>query len=303
MGKRKRGYISSDNQDKPFPSNSFRDSKDTKRRTTVSTSSSQDSDKDEGENSTHTGRGRGKRAVSSIEREQSGTMIGNNTAIVEKVAKDALDVKSDSGMLTLNVDTIPSEQEEKNIVMEKGQKGKDTTENSESELSEVIDEAPPPRKRKKAKNRSTDRNSGKVSLDPKVRQSTRGGKNKADEKLSSQEVEIKRLQSWLIRCGIRKVWYKELALHPTAQAKIKHLKDMLKDASMEGRFSAEKANRIREQRELKADLEAVQEGAKMWGQTESEDSTEGRKPERGRRLARGLRNLDFLGSDDGEETE
>lgn len=214
-----------------------------------------------------------------------------------------MDAKSDSELSVLNDDALPSGQEKKNISTKTGQTSKDSAEISESELSEVIDEAPPPTKRKKVKNQNTDGFSGKVTTNPKVKQNTRSGKNKVDDKLSPQDVEIKRLQSWLVKCGIRKVWSKELASHATARAKIEHLKDMLKDAGMEGRFSLEKANRIREQRELKADLEAVQKGAKMWGQTESEDSAEGRRHERGRRLARGLRNLDFLGSDDGEETD
>lgn len=34
---------------------------------------------------------------------------------------------------------------------------------------------------------------------------------------------------------------------------------------MTGRYSNEKAKRIKEERELAADLEAVQEGAKVWG--------------------------------------
>ena len=235
-----------------------------------------------------------------MEREQSETMISDSTATVTKLAKDASDVTSHSEM---SIPNILSQQEEKNIVIEKGQTVKDSAENSESELSEVIDEAPPPSKRKKVKNQNTDKVSGKNTMNSKVKQNLLGGKLKVDDKLSPQEAEIKRLQSWLMKCGIRKVWSKELASHVTARAKIQHLRDMLKNAGMEGRFSVEKANRIKEQRELKADLEAVQEGAKMWGQTESGDSAKASKPERGKRLARGLRNLDFLGSDDGEETD
>jgi len=112
--------------------------------------------------------------------------------------------------------------------------------------------------------------------------------------------EIKRLQGWLIKCGIRKMWYKELAPYDTPKAKIRHLKEMLTGVGMTGRYSQEKATEIKEARELQADLEAVQDGAKLWGKEESEE--EGQSKPR-RRLARGLQGLDFLNDDDGEETD
>lgn len=116
--------------------------------------------------------------------------------------------------------------------------------------------------------------------------------------------EIKRLQGYLVKCGIRKMWHKELAPHPTPKDKIRHLKQMLSDAGMTGRFSQEKATQIRDQRELKADLEAVQEGAKIWGKTDSRDEDNGADGGRPRRrLAKGLQGLDFLNDNDGEETD
>lgn len=170
---------------------------------------------------------------------------------------------------------------------------------SESELSEVLDEAPPKQKKKKGGTAS-----GKATKEKKpVR-----GKAKADADMDPQDAEIKRLQSWLLKCGIRKMWHRELAPFQSPKAKINHLRGMLKDAGMDGRYSIEKANRIKEERELKAELEAVQEGAKHWGQSsgsedkdEDEDEGVGKKPRR--RLAKGLKELDFLGDDDGEETD
>ncbi|KZF21876.1 hypothetical protein L228DRAFT_283999 [Xylona heveae TC161] len=169
---------------------------------------------------------------------------------------------------------------------------------SESELSELIDEGPVRKK-------------GKKQIASSATAGKKGGKNKSAKlskdtsDLDPQDAEIKRLQSWLLKCGIRKMWYRELAPYDTKNAKIAHLRDMLKEAGMEGRFSAEKAKQIKEERELKAELEAVQEGAKQWGHSGSENEEDGtdsgRKPRR--RLARGLRELDFLGDDDGEETD
>ena len=163
--------------------------------------------------------------------------------------------------------------------------------NSESEMSAVLDEAPKPKKKRKMAG----------SEQPKSKKKGGSKEAKATEKPTDPDAEeIKRLQGWLVKCGVRKMWYKELAPYDTSKAKIQHLKEMLADAGMTGRFSIEKANQIREERELKADLEAVQMGAKQWGKAESEDEATGRPR---RRLAKGLKELDFLNDDDGEETD
>ncbi|KAI9868322.1 MAG: hypothetical protein M1813_005765 [Trichoglossum hirsutum] len=163
---------------------------------------------------------------------------------------------------------------------------------SGSEMSVVIDEPAPKPKRKK---RPSDITASKTKPS-KTKSSTTGPKDDG-----TPEAEIKRLQSYLLKCGVRKVWSKELAPYSTPGSRITRLKQMLRDIGMEGRFSAEKAKRIKEDRELKADLEAVQDGERRWGEgaVEEEEDTD---PKPRRRLARGLKDLDFLGSD-GEETE
>ncbi|KAI9772066.1 MAG: hypothetical protein M1840_001354 [Geoglossum simile] len=166
----------------------------------------------------------------------------------------------------------------------------DTGSASESEMSVVIDEEP----KTKRKKRPSDTSASKAKVS---KQKAPLAVPKGD---GTPEAEVKRLQSWLLKCGIRKVWSKELAPYSTPKSKISHLKQMLKDVGMEGRFSAEKARQIKEEREFRADLEAVQDGARRWGDCADEDEETCFKPRR--RLARGLRELDFLGSG-GEETE
>jgi hypothetical protein len=161
---------------------------------------------------------------------------------------------------------------------------------SESEMSIVIDEEPKAKRKKRPSDTSA----------PKPKVSKQKASSAVPKGDGTPEAEVKRLQSWLLKCGIRKVWSKELAPYSTPKSKIAHLKQMLKDVGMEGRFSAEKARQIKEEREFRADLEAVQDGARRWGEGADEDEETCSKPRR--RLAKGLRELDFLGSG-GEETE
>ncbi len=168
---------------------------------------------------------------------------------------------------------------------------------SDSELSVLIDEEPPPKKKRKGSSTAAEKRGTKASA-PKIKAA---GADINDP----DQAEIKRLQGWLVKCGIRKLWGKELKPYESSKAKIKHLKEMLADAGMTGRHSIEKASQIKEARELKADIEAVKEGAERWGKEKdaeelSADSDGRTKPKR--RLVRGAQVLDFLSSD-GEETD
>lgn len=167
----------------------------------------------------------------------------------------------------------------------------ESVEPSESDMSELIDEPPKFKRNRKS-----------ASTEPKAKKSkvSKGSKTAAESTDPDVE-EIKRLQGWLVKCGIRKMWFKELAPYDASRAKIKHLKGMLADAGMSGRYSEAKAEQIKEERELKADLEAVQEGDKMWGQVTAEEDPVTGRPKR--QLAKGFEGLDFLNDDDGEETD
>ncbi|KUL84559.1 hypothetical protein ZTR_08734 [Talaromyces verruculosus] len=163
----------------------------------------------------------------------------------------------------------------------------DKGEQSESEMSVLLDEEPKKPRPKKA------------ASEPKARAPKSTSKPTTDA--DPDQAEIKRLQGWLIKCGIRKMWARELAPYDTPKAKIKHLKTMLEDAGMKGRYSADKARQIREARELQADLEAVKEGASRWGTGSAQDESGSEEKPR-RRLVKGRQSLAFL-SDDGEETD
>lgn len=121
-----------------------------------------------------------------------------------------------------------------------------------SELSDVIDEPPKPKRKKKEAGA------------PKAPKEKKEKKAAAPE--NPDDAEIKKLQSHLVKCGIRKIWGFELKQYgDNSKAKIKHLRGMLKDIGMDGRFSEARAREIKERRELEADLEAVQEMNENWG--------------------------------------
>lgn len=183
-----------------------------------------------------------------------------------------------------------------NVAVEETKSTDNAADNSDSELSVLIDNEPAPKKKRKSKDSSTK---------PKTSATKSSTKAKPDAE-DPDQAEIKRLQGWLVKCGIRKLWGKELKPYESPKAKAKHLRDMLAKAGMSGRYSIEKANQIKEARELAADIEAVQEGAERWGaedeeggRAEKDDDADARPA---RRLVRGAKNYDFLSSD-GEETD
>lgn len=168
-----------------------------------------------------------------------------------------------------------------------------TKDDSESEMSVVFDEEPKPApKRQRTAGAPKEKKKAAPKAAPKAK----------DDDSDPDQAEIKRLQGWLVKCGIRKMWWRELQPYETSKAKIKHLKGMLEDAGMKGRYSLDKARQIRDERELKADLEQIQQGAKDWGKGSGDEGEGGDAEVPQRRAARGRQALAFLESD-GEETD
>ncbi|KAF1835646.1 hypothetical protein BDW02DRAFT_567823, partial [Decorospora gaudefroyi] len=162
---------------------------------------------------------------------------------------------------------------------------------SDSELSSVIDEEPV--RKKKAPAAKTKKE--KAPAKPKA-----ASKPKAED--DPDAAEVKRLQGWLVKCGVRKVWARdpELSKCDTSKEKIRVLKNMLKDVGMDGKYSTEKAAKIKEQREFAKDLEAIQEGELAWGKTNEVTATG--RPSR-RAAARPVPMQKVVLEDDSEEEE
>ncbi|KAK9322067.1 hypothetical protein V1517DRAFT_324529 [Lipomyces orientalis] len=68
------------------------------------------------------------------------------------------------------------------------------------------------------------------------------------------EQKIATLKSWVVKCGVRKQWTRELAPFDTKQDKIAHLQRILQGLGMTPRYSLEKAKKIRERREMEAEV-------------------------------------------------
>ncbi|KAI0831895.1 hypothetical protein BC628DRAFT_1350428 [Trametes gibbosa] len=122
---------------------------------------------------------------------------------------------------------------------------------SDSELSVLIDE-PPSRKRKKKG----------AHEDPPKSKAPKGRRRKEPAKeLSKDEETIKRLKSFVVACGVRKVWAKEFKELEKPSEQIRRLKQILADLGMTGRMSLDQAKTIRAKREFAQELEDVKEFA------------------------------------------
>ncbi|KZS94335.1 hypothetical protein SISNIDRAFT_38041 [Sistotremastrum niveocremeum HHB9708] len=143
---------------------------------------------------------------------------------------------------------------------------------SGSELSVLIDE--PPKKRKsKSKASSKKKPERRTSTSSHTRDSgsedskkPKGAKSaKSKEPLDKDEEQLKKLKSFVLACGVRKVWAKEFKDIRSTRQQIAHVKRILADLGMNGRLSLNQAKQIKEQRELMKDLEAVQEYDRLRG--------------------------------------
>ena len=143
-------------------------------------------------------------------------------------------------------------------------KQKIEVDDDDSDTSVLIDSTPPskskPRQKKTAATKAT---------------RAKPAPNKPTDSSSSVD-QIKFLKSLVYKCGLRKNWFtifenrsnsrtKEFQSDISTQEQITRLHAILKSLGMPGKPSEEKARRIKEQKELKDELEFIQEGARNLG--------------------------------------
>ncbi|OLL22492.1 HIRA-interacting protein 3 [Neolecta irregularis DAH-3] len=125
---------------------------------------------------------------------------------------------------------------------------------NKSDMSVLIDEPTKPRKKrtnKMAKDKPDSQITAAVKKNPK--------KISENEVPSLIEEEIKKYKQQLRLCGYIKHWQKELAPYGTDKAKVKYLKSILVSLGITGRFSKERAQKVKEEREFQADVASLQQ--------------------------------------------
>lgn len=178
------------------------------------------------------------------------------SSLLSEIPEDESDKETSEDLQVKTRKPTPKSPETKKQVKPQTSPPEDEAAGSDSEMSVVIDE-PPKRNRKSKSSEPTP----KTSKPKKSR-----GPAKTAAPLDPDQAKIKELQGQLLKCGVRKVWAFELKKYgDDVKAKVRHLKGMLEEIGMTGRFSEAKAREIKERRELMADLDAVKEGEKSWG--------------------------------------
>ncbi|KAJ2726552.1 hypothetical protein GGI07_000494 [Coemansia sp. Benny D115] len=149
-----------------------------------------------------------------------------------------------------DVDEAKEEEDKKEEVDEEEEEvDEDEDEDEEEEFSDVMDVD--------ATNASTKRSAPEPKAPVKSKKArTTPTKASTDKSSSSSNVTITNLKNYINKCGVRKVWAKELAGMNGAQ-QVRHLKKMLEDLGMEGRPTLEKCKQIKAKRELQQELEAI----------------------------------------------
>ncbi|ORX69953.1 hypothetical protein DL89DRAFT_149600 [Linderina pennispora] len=107
----------------------------------------------------------------------------------------------------------------------------------ESDMSEVFDDEPAAHKRK-APSPSTASKRAKTAPAPVSK---------------SSATTIANLKNYIGKCGVRKVWAKELSGMNGAQ-QVRHLKELLVELGVEGRPTLDKCRKVRQRREIQAEL-------------------------------------------------
>ncbi|ORZ16457.1 hypothetical protein BCR42DRAFT_415085 [Absidia repens] len=116
---------------------------------------------------------------------------------------------------------------------------------SGSDQDEDTSASPPPQKKQRQKKEQP------------VKQQKQSGKKGTTNKTSPDDETIKRLKSYINKCGVRKSWQKELAGCETKKSQIKKLKQILEDLGVEGRPTIEKCETVKAERELKAEIDSL----------------------------------------------
>ncbi|CAG8603009.1 2987_t:CDS:2 [Dentiscutata heterogama] len=210
---------------------------------------------------------------------------GSVMALENKVARE-----SDQGLNKSRTKEFRNDKHA-NSSMEEDSENDINSESKRSNDAEISDtEHEIVKKKRKEKSTTTKRvsfNSGdshnELEDDPPKKRKTKKGKSAptVSSNNDDDEATIKELKAFIVKCGVRKVWSRELADCDSISSQIDRLNKILSDLGIKGRPTLEKCKKIRKRRELEAELNSMDVGNIV-----SDDIKEGRKA----RASRGIFN-------------
>ncbi|RKP06490.1 hypothetical protein THASP1DRAFT_31695 [Thamnocephalis sphaerospora] len=141
---------------------------------------------------------------------------------------------------------------------------------------------------------------------PSSRSKTETPKKKASAKTPARisdtdAKKIDALKKYIVKCGVRKMWTKELAGLETGRQQIAHLNELLRSLGMRGRPTLEKCEDIRLQRELEAErdgLDSIMTTRKRGASSQDEEDEMPRRRRRGQRVEVVIKAPSELDTDD-----
>ncbi|KAK9318641.1 hypothetical protein V1524DRAFT_420330 [Lipomyces starkeyi] len=175
----------------------------------------------------------------------------------------------------------------------------EVVEGDASEYSDVHDDFPERTSKKRKSSRSL-----KIGSKPPLTTHSKKSKNRTTTKRDLDdplEQKIATLKSWVVKCGVRKRWTRELAPYTTKKNRILHLQKILEDLGMTPRYSLEKAKKIRERREMEAEVAQLHGEAEPTDAGNESDNEDNDLPDSGdpsklkSKVVAGDFSIDFLG--------
>ncbi|CDS12835.1 hypothetical protein LRAMOSA05019 [Lichtheimia ramosa] len=168
------------------------------------------------------------------------------------------------------------------------------SDNDQEEEEHQEEEEPSPRETTVSSVSENEASSSKKQ--PKApKQPRKKRESKKEHKSSASEETIKRLKMYINKCGVRKVWQKELADCKTMKDQVEKLKKILADLGVEGRPTLEKCQKVKAEREIKAEVDSLD--------TENIIETSGRRSTRSQGAKRKRRVIESDDEDDEEGSE
>lgn len=110
-------------------------------------------------------------------------------------------------------------------------------------------------KEKQEKISKSDKNS-KTDKDDELQKSENAHSKSPSKSISSKSAQIEKLKSYVFKCGVRKVWKKELEGLSEAQS-ISKIQSILRELGIEGKPSLEQCKAIKAKREFEAEMREI----------------------------------------------